>query len=142
MNPILTTCSVWHHKDGGRYNYFPKIFDKFAKRPNIDKIQFMGVAGTLPHPIFTVARPVDVESVLTLSSMNTTVSGAPVLWIGAIKCYKIGTGLKYYIPTSLHTIIGEDAKYAIFCMAKTSKMGIPILVLNTKGMVPSYVDTS
>jgi hypothetical protein len=134
MNPILTTCSISNHRDGGRYYKLPRLFGK--ERPEIKKIQFVGLAGNPGCPVLTVARPIDVESVLSLSLMNITVDKIPVMWIGGVKCYKVGTGLKYYIPKHLHNVMGGDATKGILCMAKTSsKRGVVVLVLNTKGRV-------
>jgi len=138
MNPILTKSSASNHRDGGRYYNFSKLFGK--KRPNIEKIQFVGLAGTPARPIFTVARPTDIESVLALSLMNVTVSGAPILWLGSIKCYKMGTGLKYYVPKHLVPLLGDEEidSAVLFTAESQVGTGIPIMILNTKGKVPSY----
>jgi hypothetical protein len=143
MNPILTTCSTWLHRDGGRYYRFSRLFGE--KRPRIEKIQFAGLGGGGggARPVLTVARPIDVESVLTLSSMDTTLAGAPIVWLGGVKCYKIGTGLKYYVPKHLLPLLGSQPFNALFCLAKAkSGLGIPVLVLNTKGKVPSHGESS
>jgi len=139
MNPIITTCTIWHHRDGGRYYKFPRLFQK--KRPTIDKWQFAGLVGDPPRPVFTVARPVDVKSVLSLAWLNTVISNEPIVWLGGVKCYKVGNGLKYYLPTNLHPFFGGvEIPYAVMCAAETKAgPGIPVIVLRTKGRIP-YVE--
>ena len=139
MDAIVTTCTTHYHKDGGRYYKFQRLFKR--KRPTIDKWQFAGLVGTPPRPVFTIARPVDVKTILSLAWMHTTISGEPITWLGGIKCYKAGKGIKYYLPTYLHQYFGdEDVTSAVMCAAKTKKgVGIPIIILETKGRLP-YVE--
>jgi len=136
MNHILTTCKTHYHKDGGRYYRFSRLFKR--KRPTIDKWQFAGLVGTPPRPVFTVARPVDVKMVLSLAWMHATVSGEPITWLGGVKCYKRGGEIRYYLPKNLHSYFGDsDVTSAVMCAAEgKSGVGIPVIVLNTKGRLP------
>jgi len=134
----MIDCKVWDHVyGGGKYYRMYRVFGR-GRSVNVQKIQFAGLVGDPPRPVLTFGRPKDIDTVLAIDLLKTTIAGERVKWLDAVKAYRLGTGMKYYIPGSLIPFIGEPPKYAYLCMVQTciGAVGLPSLVLDTEGKYP------
>lgn len=139
MQPVLVRMKTCPHTDRGMWYRFTGVFTK--TRPNIQRIQFIGLVGKPARVLLTVSRPADVESVLPLSMIPYALEGQPIMWLGHARAWGVGTGLKYYVQKGLLSHLGDDeSDRALLCMAEAdSSADMLVLVLDKKGEVPDYV---
>ena len=95
-------------KMSGHYIHIGKVFVPTGGA-DLESSQFLGVHDK--SMVLTVVRPPPIRALIELArDMPKLPQRGRIIWLGGVRCYKEGLGLKIYVPQNVWSPAGPEFK--------------------------------